>query len=274
MPTIAETSKEKRLISELFSGGDVKSKKQRVRFDDHVEVLTSSDDDDEEEEEDDDEVEFTLTLGEDGDLDYTIVTSASSSSSSFQPSREDVKVKEVSSQDHHLHHKIVPRPASPFAGSDRRLCEELYMSPSFHYGGGGDYSDYPPAMSSFNCYSPSRSSACWSSSLGNNLKILVTSSSSSISDSTIDQDDDDSIDDVANLFASKGGQSPPLPHNDDSAMLTPLITPPSSPRREVCNIPSDGQVAEGEAVVICEWPCNLTVDNAITSALELPPLDL
>ena len=44
---------------------------------------------------------------------------------------------------------------------------------------------------------------------------------------------------------------------------TPLITPPSSPRR-IRTLSVDGLMEE-EATV-CEWPCNLTVDNALMAA--------
>ena len=283
MPTIAASSKEKRLFSELFNDGDTKSKKQRVRFDDNVEVLTEEDEESEDEEEDsvdneDEDVEFVLSIGEDGDIDYTIITttSATASSSSASCSRDSPTYQEhkesPSSPSHnHLHHKI-SRPASPFAGSDRRLCEELYMSPSSYYEGtttGGCDDSFPLTgmMASFAyANSPSRSSACWSSSLGNNLKILVPS-----------QDEKGAVGGrkVSFDFKAGGAQSPgaaaaPHHYDDETAILTPLITPPSSPRRVVYNISSDnGKVTEEEAV-ICEWPCNLTVDNAITSALELP----
>lgn len=271
MPTIAGTAKEKRLFSELFNDGDTKSKKQRVRFDDVVEVLTEEDSDDDDDvgdelhrqDSEDEDVDFILSIGEDGDIDYTIITTTTSSSQynrDHPTSQEDHDNKDTlsSPKQHYLHDKI-SRPASPFAGSDRQLCEELYMSlSSYHEGTSTSGSDFNYLAS------PSRSSACWSSSLGNNLKILIPSSAKG-----------NSHDDIGGRkvsFDSKAGaQSPPSPPygDDESAILTPLITPPSSPRRVVCNISSEnGNVTEEEAV-ICEWPCNLTVDNAITSALEL-----
>lgn len=274
MPTIAGTAKEKRLFSELFNDGDVKSKKQRVRFDDVVEVLTEEDSDDDEDvgdkldrqDSEDEDVDFILSIGEDGDIDYTIITTTTSSSQysrDHPTSQEDHNNEKRSSspKQHYLHDKIV-RPASPFAGSDRQLCEELYMTfSSFHEG------MTSTSCSDFNCLtSPSRSSACWSSSLGNNLKILIPSNAKGNS-----HDHHQDVGGRKVSFDSKAGtQSPPSPpYGDESAMLTPLITPPSSPRKVVCNISSEnGKVTEEEAV-ICEWPCNLTVDNAITSALEL-----
>ena len=51
-------------------------------------------------------------------------------------------------------------------------------------------------------------------------------------------------------------------------MHTPLITPPSSPQ-QIRTLSIDG--ATTEEATICEWPCNLTVDNAITSAVEQHP---
>ena len=276
MPTIAGTAKEKRLFSELFNDdGDIKSKKQRVRFDDVVEVLTEEDSDDDEDvgdeldrqDSEDEDVDFILSIGEDGDIDYTIITTTTSSSQysrDHPTSQEDHnnEKRPSSPKQHYLHDKTV-RPASPFAGSDRQLCEELYMSfSSFHEG------MTSTSGSDFNCLtSPSRSSACWSSSLGNNLKILIPSSAKGNSH---DHHQDDLGGRKVSFDSKAGTQSPPSPpYGDESAMLTPLITPPSSPRRVVCNISSEnGKVTEEEAV-ICEWPCNLTVDNAITSALEL-----
>lgn len=260
MPTIAQTTKEKRLISELFSDEGTRSKKQRVRFDDHVEFLSEDEDSDEEEEEED--VEFVLSIGDDGDFDYTIITStasaAASASTSYQPSQEDIK--KLSSPPSSNHAKIT-RPASPFAGSDRRLCEELYnvssasedgsdCCPSCDEGVLNNMMMLLPSFQSSNYhYSPLRSSlTSWQSSLGNDLKIFIPSSSSS--------DEDDTM--------TSGAKGPPY----HAALLTPLITPPPTPRRDV----SSSNGGNSDETVICEWPCNLTVDNAITSALELPPL--
>lgn len=53
----------------------------------------------------------------------------------------------------------------------------------------------------------------------------------------------------------------------NGSFMEPLITPPSSPRR-VCTFLEDGY---SEETTICEWPCNLTVDIAITTALESVP---
>jgi hypothetical protein len=50
--------------------------------------------------------------------------------------------------------------------------------------------------------------------------------------------------------------------------MMPLITPPSSPRT-IRALSVDGETME--LTTICEWPSNLTVDNAITAALELVP---
>lgn len=263
MPTIAQTTKEKRLISELFSEDDTRLKKQRVRFDDHVEVLTEDDEeelDDTTEEEEEEDVEFVLSIGEDGDFDYTIITTtttsvaAASTSASNQPSQQDIK-KPSSPPNHQENNVKITRPASPFAGSDRRLCEELYMPPASSSEDGGDCCPCCEGIlnmmalpsSTFNNYpSPRSSISSWQSSLGNNLKIFIPSSS--------DEDDDSSAD----------ANSPLL----NVALLTPtpLITPPLSPRKDVDS--SDGLKLTGETI-ICEWPCNLTVDNAITSALEL-----
>jgi len=259
MPTIAQTTKEKRLISELFSDEDTRSKKQRVRFDDHVEVLTEDDDELEDTEEDDEEeVEFVLSIGEDGDFDYTIITTTATASTSYQHSQEDFKKPPSSPPNQDNHHAKITRPASPFAGSDRRLCEELYIPPSSSSEDGSDCCPccegvlnmmmLPSVNSTY--LPPLRSSlTSWPSSLGNNLKIFIPSSSSSSSD-----EDDNNM--------ATGANSPPC----DAALLTPLITPPPTPRRDGSS--SDG-VMTADETVICEWPCNLTVDNAITSALEL-----
>mmetsp|Transcript_9724 Transcript_9724/g.19797 ORF Transcript_9724/g.19797 Transcript_9724/m.19797 type:complete len:221 (+) Transcript_9724:311-973(+) len=53
----------------------------------------------------------------------------------------------------------------------------------------------------------------------------------------------------------------------NGSFMEPLITPPSSPRR-ICTFLDDGY---SEETTICEWPCNLTVDIAITTALESVP---
>lgn len=263
MPTIAQTTKEKRLISELFSEDDTRLKKQRVRFDDHVEVLTEDDDElDDTTEEEEEEVEFVLSIGEDGDFDYTIITTTAAASSvaaasaSNQPSQQDIKKKPSSPQPNQDTNVKITRPASPFAGSDRRLCEELYIPPASSSEDGGDCCPCCEGIlnmmtlpsSSLNNYpSPRSSITSWQSSLGNNLKIFIPSSS--------DEEDDNAT----------GAKSPLC----NVALLTPtpLITPPLSPRRDM-DSSSDGMMPTGETI-ICEWPCNLTVDNAITSALEL-----
>mmetsp|Transcript_5579 Transcript_5579/g.8286 ORF Transcript_5579/g.8286 Transcript_5579/m.8286 type:complete len:261 (+) Transcript_5579:114-896(+) len=259
MPTIAQTTKEKRLISELFNDEDIKSKKQRVRFDDHVEVLSEEDDDDldDTEEEEEEEVEFILSIGEDGDFDYTIITTATTASADCQPSQEDIK--KPSSPAHQEDDAKITRPASPFAGSDRRLCEELYVPPASSSEDGdccpcceGILNDIMMLPSFNNYYHPSsRSSSVtsWQSSLGNNLKIFIPRSSSGEDDT-----------------ATAGAKSPPRDEYD-ATLLTPLITPPPTPRRDLSS--TDG-VMTSEETVICEWPCNLTVDNAITSAMEMP----
>lgn len=267
MPTIAQTMKEKRLISELFSEDDARLKKQRVRFDDHVEVLTE--DDDEEEELDDtteEDVEFVLSIGEDGDFDYTIITATAKASASAvastsnQSSQQDIKKKPSFPQPNQDTNVKITRPASPFAGSDRRLCEELYIPPASSSEDGGDccpccegilnMMTLPSSTLNISNYYPSPRSSItsWQSSLGNNLKIFIPSSSS-------DEEDDDAVAGAKSSLVNVALLTP-----------TPLITPPLSPRKELdC---SDGVMPTGETI-ICEWPCNLTVDNAITSALEL-----
>ena len=248
MPTTAQTAKEKRLFSELFNG-DVKSKKQRVRFDDDIDVFSENEYDLDMSEEDD-EVEFTLSIGEGGDFDYTIITDATASSSSRRSQQDNTSISSSKGA----------RPASPFAGSDRRLCEELYWPPS-SFGveeeGGGDCCaccegifDTITFQSTTDSKSTSRSISTWQNSLGGNLKIFIPNAG----------------DDEGASFESGAGNHPQSV-DGTTALLTPLITPPESPRRESSS--SDGTMSN-DVTVICEWPFNLTVDNAITSAKELP----
>ena len=247
MPTTAQTAKEKRLFSELFNG-DVKSKKQRVRFDDDIDVFSENEYDLDMSEEDD-EVEFTLSIGEGGDFDYTIITDATASSSSRRSQQDNTSISSV---------KGGARPTSPFAGSDRRLCEELYWPPS-SFGveeEGGDCCaccegifDTITFQSTTDSKSTSRSISTWQNSLGGNLKIFIPNAG-----------------DEGASFESGAGNHPQSV-DGTTALLTPLITPPESPRRESSS--SDGTMSN-DVTVICEWPFNLTVDNAITSAKELP----
>jgi len=211
MPTTAETSQVKRLLSDLLLiGGEQNSNKRlRVRFDDKVEMHSSDKSGEEydslsnEEHDEDEEVDFVLSIGEDGDWDYTITI----------PPAPAEEFKADSSQCKNS------RPASPFAGCE--LCEELYMM------------DEGPLLRVDS-----------NSSLGNNLKISLKA-----------------CNDNHHFDATSAA----------AAMPMPLITPPSSPRR-VRTFSCDGVTTE--EATICEWPYNLTVDNAITSALESAPLSL
>ena len=136
-------------------------------------------------------MDFVLSIGEDGDWDYTI------SSNKDAPPAKDAQKRPLEG-------------ALPFPGAAAKDQEEGEEEPLLR-------------VSSTN-------------SLGNNLTI--------------------------SLRACGNGE--------DAAAPTPLITPPSSPRR-IRTLSFDGQTEEA---TICEWPCNLTVDNAITAAVEAGPLAL
>jgi len=230
MPTTAETSQVKRLISDLLlaGGGEQSSnKRQRVRFDDNGE-LHCSDKTSEEynflsiEEHDaleEEYVDFVFSIGEDGDWDYTIM-----------PSVDDVPVAEEDFEVDSSACKTL-RPASLFAGSCD-LCDELYtLSSSSQDEAEGLLFRVESSNSLLRVDS--------SNSLGNNLKLSLKAC----------YDDFDL----------------------DAAMPMPLITPPSSPRR-VQTFSGDGVTSE--EATICEWPCNLAVDNVIIAALESAPLAL
>lgn len=225
MPTIAKKAPGKRLLSDLFlTGIDGNSNKRaRVCFDDNIEILhlgcdcdTSSSDEydsvaDEDHNEEEEEVDFILSIGPDGDWDYSINTTTPSTLAL----RPDVKAD--------------PLPVSPFTGCThhRQSCD-LLMSPMAS--SNADAGDGPL------CRADS------TNSLGNNLTISL-----------------------AALDKPQRGEAP------SATTPTPLITPPSSPRK-VRTVSCDGVTSE--ETTICEWPSNLTVDNAITAALESAPLSL
>mmetsp|Transcript_12294 Transcript_12294/g.21308 ORF Transcript_12294/g.21308 Transcript_12294/m.21308 type:complete len:241 (-) Transcript_12294:231-953(-) len=229
MPTIAETPQTKRLLSDLLlRSGDENlknsPKRQRVCFDGDVELPHSKSNEErtvtsatnEELAEDEEELEFILSIGEDGDWDYTISTATVGAA-------EDSKSK---SEDEPSRKHQTPRPASPF-GDDHWLCEELYMNrPTSSSSRDEDDGDEGPMLRVDS-----------TNSLGNNLNISLKA-----------------------LDYSSA--------SDEAAMPMPLITPPSSPRT-VRTVSGDGVTTE--EATICEWPFNLTVDNAITSALESTP---
>mmetsp|Transcript_28525 Transcript_28525/g.46316 ORF Transcript_28525/g.46316 Transcript_28525/m.46316 type:complete len:241 (-) Transcript_28525:69-791(-) len=229
MPTTAETSQVKRLLSDLLlAGGGERSsnKRQRVRFDDNVELHCSDETSeeygslniDEHDALEEEYVDFVLSIGEDGDWDYTIMTSV-----------DDVTVAEDFEADSSPCKAL--RPASLFAGSSD-LCDELYtLSSSSHDEAEGLLFRVESSNSLLRVDS--------SNSLGNNLKISLRACN----------DDFD----------------------PDAAMPMPLITPPSSPRR-VQTFSGDGVISE--EATICEWPCNLAVDNVIIAASESASLAL
>mmetsp|Transcript_31102 Transcript_31102/g.66216 ORF Transcript_31102/g.66216 Transcript_31102/m.66216 type:complete len:236 (+) Transcript_31102:208-915(+) len=225
MPTIAKSAQVKR---HLLLVGDEQNlnKRQRVRFEDDVEVHISDrsveqcESVNKGEHEADEDVEFAFSIGEDGDWDYSITTNADSVSI---PTAEELETDVPPSK------RI--RSPSPFAGCDHRLCGEPSTVSHPNPCNGEEDDEWSLCRVDSN------------NSLGNNLKISLKA-----------------CNDAHDLGASA-----------EAAMPTPLITPPSSPRR-VQTFSGDGMTSE--EATICEWPCNLTVDNAITAALELAPLSL
>jgi hypothetical protein len=238
MPTVAETYQVKRLLSDLVvagggGGSETSEKRRRVRFDDDNYIREDARcweggvENDDEAEEEEGQVYFVLSIGADGEWDYTIKETEEE-----EEEEEERGWGLVMPLPPTEGRAKISRPSSPFAGCDRSLCEELY----------------PPSSSSSSSSSldngtedePQNGAAAPPSSsgggLGNNLWIRV--------------DCDASDDPVA------------------AAPMPPLITPPSSPRW-VRTLSADGGTTE--TATICEWPSNLTVDNAITAALELVP---
>lgn len=264
MPAIAETYSQtkKRPLSDLLlphappadggggsPGSSSSNKRQRyVRFDDDVAVLSAEENSKGDLElDEDDDVDFVISIGDDGDWDYTITTKAKEGGGGDDdddvppPPAERLKISPLARM----------RPGSPHAGCDRRLCEELYdiMMDSHQAAEEEEDQDIdddeelsPPSRCS-NSFCGG-GGGCGGGLLGNNLKISIT---------------------ACNHDNSCGGDG------DCKAAPIPLIPPPASPRR-IRTYSIDG-IASEEAT-ICEWPCNLTVDNAITSALESAPLRL
>lgn len=227
MPTIAETSGVKRLLSNLLFAEEAEAKpikRQRVRFDDNVEVRDGSSAHQSSgckhgEHQDGDF--FDLPVGEDGGWHYTNISAAKKGDGAT----DDAKPSPITRRSGSLFE---------FAGSDLSLSEELFMmSNIINEGKGEEEEDEEEPLLRVNS----------SGSLGNNLKISLKACAADVDDGAC----------TAN------------------AMPTPLITPPSSPRR-IRTLSFDG--AFSEETTICEWPCNLAVDNAITAALESAPLTL
>lgn len=212
-------------------------------------------------EDDDEDVDFVLSIGEDGDWDYTITTTTASTTTTKEK-EEDVPPPPPTEEEHtknkRLHH--TNRPASPFAGCDSRLCEELYMMST----------SATTTTSSRSSKDDEEDDACYCqeeeellrvssySSLGNNLKISMSAIGTSSHDRLMDGE-------------ATSSSAAAAAANTMLMLPTPLITPPSSPRR-IRTVSYDGVTTE--EATICEWPCNLTVDNAITAALENAPLTL
>lgn len=220
MPSVAATYNHKRILSQFVAGNSSPRKKQRVRFADKLQVIGCSQREEDEQsalamdnEEEEEDVEFVLTIGEDGDIDFTITTK-----------------KDEEQQSHHPMEHLPPfdspqptlRPTSPLAESDCQLSQELY------------------------------------SSSADEDELCTIEEDKHTSSSTIDSKTEGSTT-TATLKISleacnRVTETEPMP----------LITPPASPRRvrtfSLGGVPED--------VTICEWPCNLAVDNAITAALE------
>lgn len=219
MPSVAATYNHKRILSRFVAGNSSPRKKQRVRFADKLQVIGCSQREEDEQsalamdnEEEEEDVEFVLTIGEDGDIDFTITTK-----------------KDEEQQSHHPMEHLPPfdspqptlRPTSPLAESGQ-LSQELY------------------------------------SSSADEDELCTIEEDKHTSSSTIDSKTEGSTT-TATLKISleacnRVTETEPMP----------LITPPASPRRvrtfSLGGVPED--------VTICEWPCNLAVDNAITAALE------
>ena len=190
MPTVAETYQVKRLLSDFLvvgggSGETTKKKRRRVRFDDdnleeedarfscdesvacsrrgeggEYEVDEEEDEEDEAEEEGG-EVDFVLSIGADGEWDYTIKVAAG------EEEEEEGDGGAVAPPPPTGGRAEISRPPSPFAGCDRCLREELYPPPSSSSLDGGIDDERRSGAAS-----PSGSS-CAPPGLGNNLRICV-----------------------------------------------------------------------------------------------------
>ena len=181
---------------------DTTKKSKRVRFTDMINMetqeLSSSDDNKSledvsmlDEDEGDDDVDFVLSIGEDGELDYSITTTEKMAAT--------------------LHEQ----------DDDEGMCSKPPLSCQDNYNKKDEVTEEPLLRVNST----------------DNLETLKIS-----------------------LRACEECSKNDMP--------TPLITPPSSPQR-IRTLSIDG--ATTEEATICEWPCNLTVDNAITSAVEQHP---
>lgn len=159
MPSLAATSKAKRILSEVIKDGvnDGRPlKKSRVRFDDNVEILPSDHEDDDQSEDeisiyrndDDDEVDFILSIGEDGEIDFTFLTSRDTEDETQEAAIAVAAFPSKCTEP--MSCKKKTRPASPLAGCDRRLSDELYLSPSLSEDDTDDEFYINPAFSSSN----------------------------------------------------------------------------------------------------------------------------
>lgn len=250
----------------------IKQRKRRVHdvaITDRSDTNTTSS----ESEDSDDEEEFFLSLiGTNWDeeleadadwdeLDDTIIISAASESAA-SPNPVTVIIREDPSLDINASERTkrlrtstpIALPLPPSLARRQSAADFYIMSASAR-----ESSEEINENGAAKDYSP-----CHDRGLGNNLMISIHAcnhtNSCHFTDSC-DNDVDKSENDECDLTVAEFSMLP----------IMPLITPPSSPRRiqMVISTPDGGDVAT--TATICEWPCNLTVDNAITAALELVP---
>lgn len=84
--------------------------------------------------------------------------------------------------------------------------------------------------------------------------------------SSDDEEDDEAVD---NQLAEElmDGITSNDPNGDSSPV--PLLTPPASPTRfEIEN----SSAPDSQKIIVCEWPSNMAVDNALTAVNELRPM--
>ncbi len=221
----------------------------------------------------DDEEDFFLSLGlgweeaEDGDWDETI--HSSSSPAPFIESNEN-EPSQTTNECAKRSRPSTPTTPLPLMLARRQSAHDFCIISDSSRESSEDIHDEDAAKGEPRCHDTSHCS------LGNNLMISIRAcnygASRNVNDNYGDGDED-------NVDESGSEEYSPtiVAQSSPSMPIMPLITPPSSPRRiqVVMSTLDDGSgvtttIMEEEAT-ICEWPCNLTVDNAITAALELVP---
>lgn len=221
----------------------------------------------------DDEEDFFLSLGlgwedaEDGDWDETI--HSSSSPAPFIECNEN-EPSQTTNERMKRSQSSTPTTPLPLMLARRQSAHDFYIISDSSRESSEDIHDEDAAKGEPRCHDTSHCS------LGNNLMISIRAcnygSSRNVNDNYGDGDEDNVDESGSEEYSPTivAQRSPSMP-------IMPLITPPSSPRRiqVVLSTLDDGSgvtttIMEEEAT-ICEWPCNLTVDNAITAALELVP---